>query len=149
MNPKELASKFSYLVNNFCFNPKKWAAATWNGENDTDRITFSALAVAWLQFLGVMDEIWTDARNHGSWELGHQLKGFIGDFPLLQYGVNADKFAEYMSREHRTLQQSFTRLCMEWFYLIKEKESSDQDESRFIQIAKVICENGTTPLPFI
>ena len=33
---------------------------------------------------------------------------------LNNFGFNNDAFCELMTREHRTLQQSFTRLCIAW-----------------------------------
>jgi len=37
----------------------------------------------------------------------------ITDF-INTYSLDSDAFCESMSREHRTLQQSFTRLCLKW-----------------------------------
>lgn len=146
---KKLANEFSCLVNSYSFDSKKWVKVTWNNMLTIDRNTFSAMAVAWLKHLGNMDEIWTDMRNHASWVLGHQLKEVLDHIELNVESIDVSKFAEYMSREHRTLQQSFTRLCMAWFYYVKEQKSDLEEEQKWIQIANTICKNGSVGLPFV
>ena len=42
-------------------------------------------------------------------ELVEQITDYVNTFSL-----NPGAFNEAMSREHRTLQQSFTRLCLKW-----------------------------------
>lgn len=38
------------------------------------------------------------------------------------YGVDSQEFIDLMSREHRTLQQSFTRLCLKWIEKVGSEE---------------------------
>jgi hypothetical protein len=45
----------------------------------------------------------------------------ITDF-VNTYSLRGDAFNEAMSREHRTLQQSFTRLCLKWIEYVASDE---------------------------
>jgi len=45
----------------------------------------------------------------------------ITDF-VNTYSLEGDRFNEAMSREHRTLQQSFTRLCLKWMEYVASDE---------------------------
>jgi hypothetical protein len=53
------------------------------------------------------------------------------------YGSNEQKqFIEEMSRDHRTLQQGFTRLCVAWFENLAERESHDLRNQGSVELAK-------------
>ena len=41
---------------------------------------------------------------------------------LNDFGFSAKGFCESMTRKHRTLQQSFTRLCIEWLQTCADAE---------------------------
>jgi len=56
--------------------------------------------------------------NLNAKDLVEKVTDFINTFSL---GGKCDEFTEAMCREHRTLQQSFTRLCLAWL----EKCASD------------------------
>ena len=43
---------------------------------------------------------------------------------LNTYGDKSEAFNEAMSREHRTLQQNFTRLCLKWLEHVASDEYS-------------------------
>lgn len=45
----------------------------------------------------------------------------ITDF-VNSYSLDQDQFNQTMSREHRTLQQSFTRLCLKWIEHVASDE---------------------------
>ena len=51
---------------------------------------------------------------------------------LCNYSGNegADAFLEMMSRDHRTLQQSFTRLCLEWLEQVAERQGPQYVDAR-------------------
>lgn len=46
-----------------------------------------------------------------------EITDFVNTFTL-----NQEEFNEEMSRQHRTLQQSFTRLCMKWIEHVASDE---------------------------
>lgn len=46
------------------------------------------------------------------------------------------KVAEYMTREHRTLQQMFTRLCVDWLKQLSEVEYYDDRNKASVEFAK-------------
>lgn len=46
------------------------------------------------------------------------------------------KAAEYMLREHRTLQQTFTRVCVEWLKVLSTVEHYDDRNAASVKLAK-------------
>lgn len=67
-----------------------------------------------------------------------------------------DEFNEAMSRQHRTLQQSFTRLCLRWLeHISKDEYQTDLRNQGSKDIAKKIVEDfkekngGFVPSDFI
>lgn len=46
----------------------------------------------------------------------------VSDIVNYSGGQGTDAFLEQMSREHRTLQQSFTRLCLQWLEQVSERK---------------------------
>lgn len=67
------------------------------------------------------------------------------------YGFPYTNFCEYMAREHRTLQQSFTRLCVEWLKTCaSENYLYDGRNIASHELAKRIMDTGIDlSLPFI
>lgn len=55
-------------------------------------------------------------------ENGKELAGKITDLVNYSGGQGTDAFLEQMGREHRTLQQSFTRLCLQWLEQVAERK---------------------------
>lgn len=49
---------------------------------------------------------------------------------------NTEKVAEYMTREHRTLQQTFTKLCVDWLKQLSEVEYYDDRNRASVEFAK-------------
>lgn len=67
-----------------------------------------------------------------------------------------NEFNERMAMEHRTLQQSFTRLCLRWLeHISKEEYRTDLRNEQSKKIAKEIIEkfkennNGFVPSEFL
>ena len=54
-------------------------------------------------------------------EMAKELVEKITDF-VNSYSLKSEQFNEAMSREHRTLQQSFTRLCLKWIEYVASDE---------------------------
>jgi len=54
-------------------------------------------------------------------EMAKELVEKITDF-VNSYSLKSEQFNEAMSREHRTLQQSFTRLCLKWLEHVASDE---------------------------
>lgn len=46
------------------------------------------------------------------------------------------KIAEYMAREHRTLQQTFTKLCVDWLKQLAVMEYYDDRNEASVEFAK-------------
>lgn len=58
-----------------------------------------------------------------------------------KFSFDQDAFNQAMSREHRTLQQSFTRLCLEWIkHCASEEYRYDLRNQGSHEIAKEIVE---------
>lgn len=57
------------------------------------------------------------------------------------YSIKSDEFIEAMSREHRTLQQSFTRLCLKWIeYCASDEYKYDARNQASHEIAGMLIE---------
>jgi len=55
--------------------------------------------------------------------------------------LNSDKFVESMSQQHRTLQQSFTRLCLKWIeYCASDEYTYDPRNEATHEISKKLIE---------
>ena len=66
------------------------------------------------------------------------------------------EFVKEMKKDHRTLQQSFTRLCMAWIADLAEREHCDARNEASVKLAKeikraILNEEGHFPpfLPFV
>lgn len=72
---------------------------------------------------------------------------------LNDFGFNPDKFCEEMCKEHRTLQQSFTRLCIAWLCTCASDEYRyDGRNEASHEVAKALIESQDADfigLPFI
>lgn len=53
---------------------------------------------------------------------------------------NTEKIAEYMSREHRTLQQTFTKLCVDWLKQLAVTEYYDERNKASVELAKSLMD---------
>jgi len=62
----------------------------------------------------------------------------ITDF-VNTYSLNSNSFCESMSREHRTLQQSFTKLCLKWIeYCASDEYKHDPRNQSSHETAKTL-----------
>ena len=72
---------------------------------------------------------------------------FMSDY-LNSFSVGYDEFAKDMAMEHRTLQQSFTRLCVAWLKQLSETEYYDLRNEASVKFAQSI-QDKLTGLPMI
>jgi hypothetical protein len=57
------------------------------------------------------------------------------------YGDKSKEFNAAMSREHRTLQQSFTKLCLQWLeHVASDKYETDVRNACSKEVAKVLLD---------
>ena len=69
---------------------------------------------------------------------------------LNSFGFNYEAFFSQMNCEHRTLQQSFTRLCMRWFEHLASVEHFDgRNEASVMLARKIMEENKDWCLPMV
>ena len=73
-----------------------------------------------------------EKRKELAKETANQVTNMLNDF-----GFNPEYFFEAMSREHRTLQQNFTRMVLQWLeYIASDKYLTDprnEDSKRTAQ----------------
>ena len=55
-------------------------------------------------------------------------------------GFNEEEFCGAMARQHRTLQQGFTRLCLRWLYDLSEREHFDARNTASVEAGKAVKE---------
>lgn len=74
---------------------------------------------------------------------------------LNSFGFNYYEFCEEMGDEHRTLQQSFTRLCLEWMRYCSQYKDFEYDgrNEASVKLCREVCnvleEKGLGGLPLI
>lgn len=86
-------------------------------------------------------------------KLGNKISGevlaeFSSQF-VNSYNLNSKEFCETMGNQHRTLQQSFTRLCVEWFKYLSTTQSYDGRNEASVNLAKEIMQKCNTYLPLV
>ena len=121
---KEIAKYFSYEVNNFLFKPEKIATEQIDSPDMKD------LDICWIKVLADRNYR-TDLRNEQAATVGR----LLATIPFIRKkmeSVDNGKMAEVakiMSYDHRTLQQTFSKLIFYHLQLIcNEKESADLTE---------------------
>jgi hypothetical protein len=74
----------------------------------------------------------TDAEK-----LTNEITNYVNSFTL-----KSEEFTDAMSREHRTLQQSFTRLCLKWIeHCASDEYRYDPRNQASHNISKMIIES--------
>jgi len=77
-----------------------------------------------------------------------QMAKEVSDF-VNNFSVDNKAFCEQMAKEHRTLQQSFTRLCCAWFQTLAEAKYFDARNEESVLLAKKIVETCEIRLSMI
>lgn len=118
---KEIARYFSNEVNNFLFKPEKIATEQIDSPDMKD------LDICWIKILADRNYM-TDLRNEQAATVGR----LLSTVPFIKKkieSVDNSKMAEVakiMSSDHRTLQQTFSKLIFYHLQLIcNEKETAD------------------------
>lgn len=70
---------------------------------------------------------------------GAELARIISD-SVNSYSFDTKGFINQMMNEHRTLQQSFTRICMSWIYALAETPYYDERNEESVMVARQIKE---------
>lgn len=109
---EEILNQFSYLTNNLVFKVNKNAEEYRNSELMED------LDFCWIRILASADYR-TDLRNEASSKVGKQLAAIPFVTKRLEHSNNQkmEKVAEKMAQEHKTIQQSFSKLVFYHFLL--------------------------------
>lgn len=119
---KEIASDFMRIVNNFSFNPKQLAEELGNSKE------MKKLAYHWLVVLS-SNSYMTDGRNEIAAKKGKELAEipFIkSKLENLKDDMKMIKIALEISREHRTLQQTFSGFV--FYYIFISSTAKQQAE---------------------
>jgi hypothetical protein len=117
------------LVNNFSFEADKTDAAILNDEVLCG--AFRPIVMMWIRTLAELyDKGWYDGRNEFSCQIGKKVISTAVGKKVVECGVVKpdinpifNEIENKMSRQHRTLQQSFSALCFHFLYnSISEKD---------------------------
>lgn len=116
---KEIASYFSHEVNNMLFNPAEIANEQRNSK------LMKVLDLCWIKTLS-SPTYRTDLRNEASARKGRQLSEipFIKKKIELINNCKMEEVAKMMAMDHRTLQQTFSKLVFYHFMLVCNKKES-------------------------
>ena len=118
---KEIADYFSHEVNNFGFNPKEIAM-----EQEKSR-QMGDLDICWIKILS-SSAYQTDLRNEASARVGRQL----AEIPFVKRKIEfvdnqkMQAVAEKMAMDHRTLQQTFSKLVFYHFLQSSNKKEAKE-----------------------
>lgn len=116
---EEILNQFSYLTNNLVFKVNKNAEEYRNSELMED------LDFCWIRILASADYR-TDLRNEASSKVGKQLAAIPFVAKRLEHSNNQkmEEVAEKMAQEHKTIQQSFSKLIFYHFLLTCNSKES-------------------------
>lgn len=71
-------------------------------------------------------------------EMAEEMSNFVNTY---SFESKIQEFAKEMSRQHRTLQQSFTRLCLVWLeHVAKDEYGTDPRNENSKRVAKDLIE---------
>jgi len=117
--PQEILNQFSYLTNNLVFKVNKTA------EEYRDSSLMEELDLCWIRKLCSSD-YHTDLRNEESAKVGRLLAAipFVAKKLELPTNPKVEEVAEKMSHEHRTIQQSFSKLIFYHFWITCSQRES-------------------------
>ncbi len=116
---QEISDYFSHELNSFSFNPVK-AAGELRGSRDMDD-----LDLCWIRTLSSPD-YGTDPRNEIAARKGRQLAGitFVKKKMERVNNPKMEEAARKIAWEHRTLQQTFTKLV--FYHFMQECNESEK-----------------------
>lgn len=124
---KEIAKDFMRITNNFSFNPKGLAEELKNSKE------MKKLALHWLVILK-SDSYMTDDRNAIAARKGKEL----AEIPFLKKKLEnlkddfqMVKICMEISRDHRTLQQTFSGFVFYFILITSTEKQQEQLKSRF------------------
>lgn len=129
---KLIAKSFMDAVNDFCFNAQKAAEYVYSRGTDFS-VPMVKLAHKWVKKLAEQNEHgYYDGRNEYSVHIG----AIINRYPLFTSFTTVaddewmDAVVEIISKDHRTLQQTFSAMI---FKLIQISYRSDENFAKYIQ----------------
>lgn len=116
-NAQEIMNQFSYISNNLVFKPNKTA------EEYKSSALMEDLDLCWIRIVS-SPEYMTDLRNEASSRVGKQLASIPFVAKRLEKSNNPkmQEVAEKMAQQHRTIQQSFSKLICYHFMSTCNKE---------------------------
>lgn len=119
---EEIASYFSHETNRLSFSPEGIAGEQRGSKQMED------LDICWIRILS-SHAYGTDLRNERSAQVGRELAGipFVRKKMESVRNGKMEEVAEMMGRDHRTIQQSFSRLVFFHF-----SQSCSQREARIL-----------------
>lgn len=118
---QEIAKYFSCEVNNLFFKPDRIA------EEQKDSKQMKDLDFCWIKILSGQNYM-TDLRNEASAMIGRQLAEipFVKEQMELVSNQKMKAVAKWMAMEHRTLQQTFSKLIFYHLMLACNKEELEE-----------------------
>lgn len=116
---EEIMNQFSYAINNLCFKVRKTA------EEYKDAELMKDLDLCWIRICS-SNNYKTDLRNEAAAQIGRQLaeNPFVKENLKQSKNPKMQKVAEKMAKEHRTIQQSFSKLIFYHFLITCDRNES-------------------------
>ena len=146
-SPDEIKKAIEEKTNNFSFKPKKEAEEIYS--DPSSRTKFAMLMARWFRTISE-PEMMFDDRNEESVRRARTIRTVSLadniDSKDREFGAVADDAVKKLSFMHRTLQQSFTKLCLKFLGLYKE---DNQEAERAVSMLEAEYGSYWDQLPFI
>lgn len=100
----------------------------------------------------IYDRISEERLGRGVVATEDDFRQFVSAFLNVMDDGKRAAFVEHMAREHRTLQQEFTRMVFAWLYKLAENEHYDARNEASVKAAREVVEalgEDGPALPFI
>lgn len=132
INGHKLADEFDDYVNSLSCDNEAAVNAMLKAENVE---YYKNLSIAWIKKLHEMyNNRLYDGRNEYACKLGNAIYNAMAEYMSYTEDISVNDFVTTMSRNHRTLQQSFSSIVFLFLSKIYEKELGTIEEmQRFIK----------------
>ena len=122
-DPIQLYKDMDLFINSFTI-PIKEFLNEMNNQKPETKERWTIISLLWIKKLATFYEnSFYDLRNEESCKVAYQIKNtYTGTFPDKQAYEFENTFVEVMAKNHRTLQQNFSRLVCQWLEIIEQGE---------------------------
>ena len=121
-DPIQLYKDMDLFINSFSLRNREFLEEM-KVQEPKIRERWTLICLLWvLKLASFYENGFYDLRNAKSCEYGYVFKNnFVGTFPDIKDYKFENDFVELMAKNHRTLQQNFSRLVFGWFIILSDE----------------------------